>query len=246
MSCTMEMIERAYSLTRLVHEYAAQYQHSRPLIVQQTAIVLNRTKHHFTLNYDIKDLMFLGALTHSSVLMTGDTDKGKTTLAKLVMNGLFGEQDKGWHKINIDIEYTRDMLFEVDFDVIRSGKKSSEGLYEVYPSLLLPGFIVDELNRSHAKVANQVMHVFDRDISGPNGVRASIGYPYDDDKRYQFQVAAMNEGEEFTGTFDIDKAMRRRTIIEIPLDAFSPTGAPCAALLARRSNSATAPTTLTK
>ena len=80
MTCTLSMVKRASSLNAIVHEHASQYRHSRPLIEQPTAILLKGQKHPFTLTYDIKDIMFLGALTHSSILMTGDTDKGKTTL----------------------------------------------------------------------------------------------------------------------------------------------------------------------
>lgn len=218
----LRTVAKARTLKEVVDAQASQYFHSKPLIEQQTAVVLEkqRLKHSITLQYGIKDLLLIGALTHSSVLMTGGTDRGKTTLAKLVMNALFGTG--GWHKINVDIEYTKDMMVSTDYDALVSGK-TSEQLYAMNPKWLLPGLITDEINRSHAKIINILMHVFDREINLPNGQKARIGYEYEPGKFYQFQIAAINEGEEYSGTFDIDKAMRRRTIIEIPMDIFTPT-----------------------
>jgi hypothetical protein len=222
-----DLVLRAHSLRDIVHEHTAKYRHSRPVIRQQAPLILHRdeTKHTFHFSYGIKDLLLMGAMTQSHVLMTGPSDVGKTMLAKLFMNSLFGEEGVWWHKINVDIEISRDMGVDTDYGVIREGGTSSEA-YRISKHLLLPGLILDELNRGHAKQTNVIMHYFDGDINLPNGKRGKIGYPYDasdGSKRYQFIVTAINEGDEFTGTFDIDKAMRRRTTIEIPMGEYLPT-----------------------
>lgn len=219
-----ELVKIVHNLNKKVHENAREYYHSRPLIESHTSIILpNRAKHSFKLYYDIKDLLVIGALTQSSVLMTGGTDRGKTTLARLVMNGLFGKEYEGWHKIDINTDFSIDILVDHDPGVIKEGKKLSEGFYSVQKQLLLPGLIADELNRSHAKIITKLMHVFDGDFNLPDGKREKVGYKYGNDKRYQYLITAINEGEEYAGTFDIDKAMRRRTVIEIPMDVFTPT-----------------------
>jgi len=96
---------------------------------------------------------------------------GKTTLARLVMNALFGDQ--GWHKINVDIEFNKDLFTLVDFSQMVDGKTSQQ-LYKVNPKLLLPGLIADEINRSHAKIVTSLMHLFDREINLPNGEKVKI------------------------------------------------------------------------
>ena len=221
----MEIVERAHTLKEIVDDNSSQYFHSMPLIQQETAIVLEKQKlkHSFNLYYGIKDLLLIGALTQSSVLMTGGTDTGKTTLAKLVMNSLFGKEEEGWHRIDVDIDFGKDTITDTDFGVIVKGEKSSEGFYKIQPYLLLPGLVTDEINRSHAKLVTKLMHIFDKDVSLPDGQRVKIGHDYNKGNKYQFQVAAINEGEEYIGTFEIDKALRRRTIIEIPMNSFPPT-----------------------
>lgn len=177
--------------------------------------------------YDLLDILLAGAITESSVLLTGRTDSGKTDLAKIVMTALFGAEAEGWHRLDMDIDFGRDDYMDVDFGVVRDGKKISEGMYAALPFLRLPGLIVDEWNRAPPKIANKMIHFFDKDIKIGGGLRVKVGYQYgdgqsSDGRRYFFLVAAINEGEEYEGTFPIDKAARRRAVIEVPMDNFAP------------------------
>ena len=52
-----------------------------------------------SVSYDLLDILLIGAITESSVLMTGRTDSGKTDLAKIVMTALFGAEEKGCHRL---------------------------------------------------------------------------------------------------------------------------------------------------
>jgi len=220
-----ETIKRAYELNSDLHKDTSQYYHSKPVAASRSDLALyDETKHSFNIIYDLKDLFTIGAITQSSTLMTGGTDVGKTTLAKLVMNSLLGSEEKGWHRIDIDTDFGKDAYTDVDFGAMKDGKKLSEGMYKKMWFLDLPGLILDEINRAHAAIINKLLHVFDKDISLPDGSRAKIGFPINGDgSTYQFQVAAINEGKAYAGTFEIDKALRRRTLIEIPMDIFPPT-----------------------
>ncbi len=219
----LEIVGTTQRLRDAVYAHTAQYYHSRPMIQQHTGFTLEaaKVKHPLPLTYGIRDLFLVGALTHSSILLTGPTDLGKTMFAKVGMNSLFGEEELGWHKINIDIEYNKDIAASVDYRAMIEGR-TSEDIYKLMPFLELPGLITDEINRSHSKINTSLMHFFDREITLPNGKKAKLGHKYSGDRRYQFQVAAINEGEDYSGTFEIDKAMRRRTIIEIPMGVFTP------------------------
>jgi MoxR-like ATPase len=223
MAIDKKTLKKVNEVNKNVKESSKDYYHTSPLVVSESGITLpENEKHPFEIEYSIKDLLTIGALTHSSVLMTGGTDTGKTTLAKLVMNGLFGQEDERWHRIDVDTDFNKDVLTDVDFGVITEGKKLSQGLYDAMGFLKFPGLILDEINRAPSALINKLLHVFDKDISLPDGRRAKIGVPLENGNTYQFQITAINEGKDYSGTFDIDKALRRRTIIEIPIDIFPP------------------------
>ncbi len=222
MSIDKSLIQEIHQMNRLVHQNAVQYFHTRPLAVSKTGLILpSKVKHPFEIEYDIKDLLLIGAITHSSVLMTGGTDTGKTTLAKLMMNSLFGKEEEGWHRIDVDTDFGKDTYTDVDFSKMIEGKKLSEGMYQAMGFLHLPGLIWDEINRSHSGLTAKLLHIFDRDISLPDGRRAKTGVSMENGNTYQFQIAAINEGDAYTGTYQLDQALRRRTVLEIPFDIFS-------------------------
>ncbi|MDP2907599.1 MAG: hypothetical protein Q8O03_06670 [Nanoarchaeota archaeon] len=223
MGLDKEIIRQAHEINKSLHENSSQYIHTRPVALSESGLILpGKVRHPFKITYDLKDLFTIGALTESSILMTGGTDLGKTTLALLAMNSLFGQEEKGWHKIDLDRDFGKDVYSKVDFSALTEGKTSEE-LYTATRFLYLPGLILDEINRLHAKLGNKLLHFFDKDIALPNGQRIKLGAALDNGKTYQFQIAAINEGDEYEGVFDMDKAMRRRTVIEIPMDVFTPT-----------------------
>lgn len=215
------LIREAHELNAFAHETASAYYHSRPIASSNSGIILpTKVRHGFDIEYDVKDLIMIGAMTRNTVLLTGSTDIGKTLLSKLMMNSLFGKEEVGWHRVDVDIDFGKDTYTDTNFEIIKEGQKISDGLYRPNNFLSLPGIIWDEINRTHAKLGNKLLHVLDRDISLPDGKRIKLGVPCGGTDTYQFQIAAINEGDEYKGTFDMDKALRRRTVIEFPFDIF--------------------------
>ena len=114
-----------------MHKDTSQYYHSRPLVSSRSDLNLHdETKHSFNVIYDLRDLFLLGAITQGSMLMTGGTDVGKTTIAKLAMNSFLGGEEKGWHGIDIDTDFGKDAYTDVDFGAMKEGKKLSDGMYK--------------------------------------------------------------------------------------------------------------------
>ena len=195
MGLDKEIIRYAHEINQLLHDNSSQYIHTRPVVASESSLVLpGMVKHPFRVTYDLKDLLTIGALTESSILMTGGTDLGKTTLALLAMNSLFGKEEHGWHKIDLDRDFGKDVYSKVDFSALTEGKTTEE-LYKATNFLYLPGLILDEINRLHAKLGNKLLHFFDKDIALPNGQRVKLGVSLDNGKTYQFQIAAINEGD---------------------------------------------------
>ena len=218
------IIKTVYRLNRIVQEYSSQYFHSKILASSSTKIIFNSEIHSFDIHYSLKDLLLIGAITESPILLTGGTDLGKTTFAKMVMNALFGEEEKGWHKLDFDLDFGKDSYTNVNSDFFHESGKDLSDLYSIHKWMQFPGFIADELNGVHPKIARKALHIIkEKDITLPDGRRVRIGYPLENNETYQFQIATINEGSEYTGIFDMDKALRRRTTIEIPMDVFRPT-----------------------
>ncbi len=225
MSIDIKILKEVHTLNRSVHQNAIEYFHSRPIVTSKSSIILpSNSRHTFNFEYDLKDVLFIGAITESPVLMTGGTDLGKTALAKLMMNGLFGKEEEGWHRLDFDLDFGKDAYTDVKSDFFHESGKTLDDLYSLQSWMKLPGFIADELNGVHPKVARKALHIIqEKDITLANGKRAKIGISTEDGKTYQFQIATINEGKDYQGTFDMDKALRRRTTIEIPMDNFMPT-----------------------
>lgn len=221
----LKHIKKVHELKKSVEAGSRQYYHSRPLITSRPKLELHTTRPTFTVEYSIKDLLLIGAITENPVLLIGGTDLGKTYLARLVMQGLFGKEEQGWHQLDFDLDFGKDAYTNVNSDFFHESGKNLNDLYSLHEWMRLPGFIADELNGVHPKIVRKALHIIrEKEITLSNGQRKRIGHGINDhDETYQFQVATINEGSEYSGTFDMDKALRRRTTIEIPMDIFSPT-----------------------
>jgi len=172
--------------------------------------------------FGLYDWGLLGAITESTMLLVGDTDRGKTDFAKIIMTALFGEEEKGWHKTDIDVDFGSNIYSDNDFSAITQGKTTQELFFEK-PWLTYPGLIWDEPNRAPAKLLNKLLHILEKEFTLENGKKVFAGHEFtiDGNKiRYQLNILSMNEGDEFHGTNEVDRAARRRQTIEIPIDIF--------------------------
>jgi len=223
----LEIVKKTHIIKDDVQTGTSSYFHSIPIAVSKSKIVLKgkalSSICSFNIIYGLKDLLLIGALTENPVLMTGGTDLGKTTLARLMMTSLFGKEEKGWHRLDFDLDFGKDAYTDVNSTFFHESGKSLKDLYSLHKWMQLPGFIADELNGAHPKIARKALHIIkEKDITLSDGRRVKIGQILPDGSTYQFQIATINEGKEYSGTFDLDKALRRRTTIEIPLDIFRP------------------------
>lgn len=176
--------------------------------------------------YSLFDWGLMSAISESTMLITGDTDRGKTDFARVLMTALFGKEDVGWHKTNVDLDFGSLTYSGNDFSAITEGKSSDE-LFFAKQFVKFPGLLWDEPNRTNAKLANKLIHILEKDFTLENGTRVLSGTEYETTSgrkaRYQINVLMMNEGEAFKGTSDVDRALRRRQTIEIPIDVFPTT-----------------------
>lgn len=220
-----DLVKDAHALRDSVEDDCSAYYHSTPLVKSTHTLKLSESTQSYKIRYDLKDILFIGAITENPVLLTGSTDLGKTALSCLMMNSLFGEEEKGWHRLDFDLDFSKDSFTNVNSDFFHQSGKSLSDLYSIHEWMRLPGFIADELNGGHSKIIRKAIHIIkEKDITMVDGRRVKIGKPIEDGSKrtYQYQIATINEGSEYSGTFEMDKALRRRTTIEIPLDIFRP------------------------
>jgi hypothetical protein len=212
--------KQALQNLHLVQQHIAQvsqeYFHSTPL---STTPALDTE-----LPFGLFDWGLIGAIAEYPLKLVGETDRGKTDFAKVLMTGLFGEEETGWHKTDVDKDFGDLTVADAEFSAIAEGKSTRE-LYTGKEWLSLPGLIWDEPNRAPSKVLNKMLHILEKDFSLPNGNRIKTGHQdAKSEERYQFHILAMNEGAEYSGTSAVDRALNRRQTLEIPIDAF-PTSA---------------------
>jgi MoxR-like ATPase len=205
-------LETIVQIKSRIKEIGEGYYHTNPLSSIHTPFGT-------TVDLDIFDWGMISALTELPLLLTGDTDRGKTDYMKILLTSLFGKD--GYHKIDVDIDFGSNIFTTHDFSAIVEGKTSEE-LFSGKDWLYAPAICWDESNRAPAKLLNKLLHAIEKEITLENGQRLPIGYPTENGT-YQFHIFAINEGEEFHGTNNIDRALRRRQTIEIPMDMFQTT-----------------------
>lgn len=177
-------------------------------------------------SFDIKDMLILGAITGTDCLITGKTGAGKTKLATLVMKGLFDEE---YTNKTITPAMQPDDFLDIDFGVMKQGGLLRDAIKPL-SILTKPGVILNEVNRAPGVIQNYLIPFLDKEID-IQGKDFFAGVELDSGERYQFRIVTINEGEQYA-VDTMDRAIRDRTVIEIPLDMFYQTYEDCLNMLA--------------
>jgi hypothetical protein len=102
------------ALRARVDAATAGYVHSTPLVSYKVAGRL--------VEFDFRDLLLMGAVTESDVLLTGKTGAGKTSLGHGVMTALFGEGNY-FAKTTLPTMNVSEFM-DIDFKAILQGEKT--------------------------------------------------------------------------------------------------------------------------
>ncbi len=191
----------------------------------------------WSLGFDLKDMILVAAMCQAPMAFRGGTDRGKTALAELGSNALFGAHGKHWWRLEISRGIDVDDLTDVDIKRLSEGKLSEA--ISSSPWLAFPAKLLDEINRAHPKLNNILLHLIDGSGLHVRGnLHIPVGMPYSIDgvtKRYSFTITTANENtEEYAATYAEDAALLRRIVFSINLDDFPPSAYDVAKLLQRR------------
>ncbi|MBD3185932.1 AAA domain-containing protein [Candidatus Bathyarchaeota archaeon] len=167
----------------------------------------------------LQDLLLIGAITQSSLLLSGSSGSGKTYLAELVLERLFGPA--GFTRKNITPDMNEQDFMDIDFGAIKAGKRLKDALLadELFNR---PSLIIDEANRAPPIIQNRLMQVLENNIDLKSKTFRA-GKLLEDGSHYQWIILTLNLGAEYAGTSAIDRALKDRITIDIPIDNFPPT-----------------------
>ena len=171
------------------------------------------------ISFTLDDVLLSGAMTQSSILLNGSSGSGKTFLTELVSEYLFGKGN--YARKNITPDMNEQDFMDIDFGAIKEGKRLKEALL-ADKVLACPAFIIDEANRAPPIIQNRLMQILENDID-LKSKKIKAGVELENNDYYQWVLLTLNIGSEYAGTSAIDRALRDRITIDIPIDNFPPT-----------------------
>jgi len=216
---TKDLIKRIAHIDQALRSHTDGYYNSR------TFFTTRDDEAKALVPYDINDLVLLAALTNSDLLLSGTTGAGKTHLSRMIMNGLYGSD--GFTNLTVTPGLGESDFIDIDIASVKSGKKTPKQAITTTPLLTQPGAIINEINRTPEILQNVFISYLERIFSlkgleFPVGVGMLPGKDSPQDPHYQFRLLSINEGPGYSGTSAIDRAVRDRVALEIPMDHFRP------------------------
>jgi len=183
------------------------------------SLEFNVNKKFLNIRFTLSDILLIGALTQSSTLLSGSSGSGKTYLAELVASFLFGKH--GFTRKNITPDMNEQDFMDIDFGAIKEGKKLKEAMIadDLFKN---PCLIIDEANRAPPLIQNRLMQILENSIDLKSKM-VHAGIPLQNGTYYHWNILTLNYGVEYAGTSTVDRALKDRIIMDIPIDNFPPT-----------------------
>ena len=215
-------LESIAGLLERAQEASADYVNTSPVLTLSDHVrAENGQSLAWSFGLDLKDLCVLAAIIQAPLALRGATDRGKTSLAAKILAGLFGPCGEGWARCEINRGLTVDDLIDVDVKKLSISKLSEAISSAAWISK--PAFLLDEVNRAHAKLVNILLHIVDGSGLNVRGdLSIPIGLPYvvaGKRKRYSLSILTANElGADMPGVYEEDAALIRRVVLSYNLD----------------------------
>jgi len=212
-----ELIKELAITEKQLENYISQsYFNSQPII---SINFIDSKKKVTDLVFKLHDILLIGALTQSSILLSGSSGSGKTLLAELLMAFLFGKQ--GYARKNITPDMNEQDFIDIDFGAIKAGKTLKEAMTadELFAR---PSLIIDEANRAPPIIQNRLLQILENNIDLKSKI-IHAGILLGNNSYYHWNVLTLNYGVEYAGTSAVDRALQDRITLDIPIDNFPPT-----------------------
>lgn len=171
------------------------------------------------LDFSISDVLLLAGITQSNTLLWGSSGSGKTYLAELIAGFLFGND--GYVRKNITPDMNEQDFMDIDFGAIKEGKSLKQAISadDLFSRSCL---IIDEANRAPPIIQNRLLQILENNID-LKSIKVKAGEKLSDNNYYHWNILTLNYGDEYAGTSAIDRALKDRITLDIPIDNFPPT-----------------------
>jgi len=175
-------------------------------------------------NLNVWDVLKAAMISNLNILLIGERGEGKTQLENEVKNLFFGNKATYIRmRDNLRVKdlfevYNLKKLFGKEGTVLEAKEKIS--------AIKNPLTIIDEINRAHEKIQNQVFDIYDGYIvfEGPNGPeKIQLGVKTKNELYYHSTIASANVGSNYAGVSPIDSALLDRSHLILNVDNFTPT-----------------------
>ena len=181
------------------------------------------------------DVLTGAIIGNLNTLLTGARGEGKTQLENELKSAYFGGRVT---YIRMRDNMRLKELYEVyNLAKLVGGKGTVLQAKEQTGAIKNPMTIIDEINRAHEKVQNQVFDIYDGYIifEGPNGPeKIQLGIKVEDDLYFHVAIASANIGAtQYAGISPIDSALLDRSHLILNVDNFTPTTVDTAVILGR-------------
>lgn len=160
---------------------------------------------------DITKACLIGRL---NLLLLGETGEGKTQLENDIL-GIFG--NNGFFELGRNDLTVKEIFTRLRLDRLREAKTSDE-IREITENAGHPVYVIDEITRCIPAVQNQFFNMGDGFFTD-QGAKHQLGT-----LGYSILVASGNIGNgRYTGTSEMDRALRDRMHVTLDLDYFPTT-----------------------
>ncbi len=158
-----------------------------------------------------------------NTLIVGERGEGKTQLLNELKNTLFG--GKATYIRMRDNLRTKDLYEVYNKEKLFEKKGKISDAKETTNAINNGLTIIDEINRAHEKIQNQVFDIYDGYIifEGPEGTqKVNLGIKVENDLHYHSAVASANIGaDRYTGISPIDPALLDRSHVILNIDNYA-------------------------
>jgi hypothetical protein len=209
----LELVDLESNLEQFINQY---YFNSQPIV---STNYFDPKKKIVNINFKLSDVLLIGAITQSSVLLSGSSGSGKTLLAELIGSFIFGEH--GYTRKNITPDMNEQDFMDIDFGALKEGKMLKEAL-TADKLFELPCIIIDEANRAPPIIQNRLIQILENNIDLKSKI-VHAGELLENGRYYHWNILTLNYGVEYAGTSAVDRALKDRIVLDIPIDNFPPT-----------------------
>lgn len=175
-------------------------------------------------NLNVWDVLKAAIISNLNILLIGERGEGKTQLENEIKSLFFGDRATYIRmRDNLRVKdlfevYNLKKLFDKEGTVLDAKEKIA--------TVRNPLTIVDEINRAHEKIQNQVFDIYDGYIifEGPRGPeKILLGIDMGNGLYYHSAIASANIGSNYAGVSPIDSALLDRSHLILDIDNFTPT-----------------------